>query len=622
MTIFKKNYLLKLIAIMGFSFCFVFSTQTLSQSMPDLDLEFLEGLDPQFKESLQERGNEAEEDLALKNLFRSETSIETNKIILKNIQEKLKRLSSRMDGKDLEDGIRLSRFGDAFFNSIQSSFMPINMPNLGSSYIVDVGDTFKILLTGKTNKELTLEVQRDGSLLIPQIGQIQVAGKSLQETQETMSEFMKSVALGVTHYLTLSEIRDVQVLLTGGIKQPGIYTLSGGSSILHALNVAGGISKQGSYRKVSLKRDGQLIQTFDLYDIFINGSFAVDRTLRSGDAIIVDPVGPLIPLSGGVVNEGLYEVLPSETVEDIIRFAGGFSEGFNGFSSLLVQRNTIDKTELITLSKEKINSFLLSYRDSILVPSYHSVTEPILEIRLEGSVLKPGIYYVPQGEKLSDVIARAGGYRDDAYPFGGALYRESNKVAENLVSERIYKDTINFLASNLGNPVAPTGGAGDAAIALILEEFKAATPMGRVISEFNQTKIANNPYLDISLEDQDHIVIPPLSSQVYLLGEFNNPGARRYNSSLSLKDYISSVGRLKKSSDQDLLIIGPDGNTSYYKLARLSSIFSQDYEIYPGTIIYAPRSIGKVEGVQFASVVAPILSSLAISLASLNSINN
>ena len=60
MTIFKKNYLLKLIAIMGFSFCFVFSTQTLSQSMPDLDLEFLEGLDPQFKESLQERGNEAE----------------------------------------------------------------------------------------------------------------------------------------------------------------------------------------------------------------------------------------------------------------------------------------------------------------------------------------------------------------------------------------------------------------------------------------------------------------------------------------------------------------------------------------------------------------------------------
>jgi protein involved in polysaccharide export with SLBB domain len=146
--------------------------------------------------------------------------------------------------------------------------------------------------------------------------------------------------------------------------------------------------------------------------------------------------------------------------------------------------------------------------------------------------------------------------------------------------------------------------------------------MGRVISEFNPAKLANNPHLDILIEDQDQIVIPPLSSQVYLFGEFNDPGARRYNTSLSLQDYISSVGKLKKSSDKDLLIIGPDGTTTYYQSSRLSSIFSEEYEIYPGTIIYAPRSIGKVEGIQFASVVAPILSSLAISLASLNSINN
>ncbi|MDA9979757.1 SLBB domain-containing protein, partial [Gammaproteobacteria bacterium] len=598
-------------------FCFVFSNQALSQSMPKLDQDFLEGLDPSLKEAFEDSRGEDAEEAALENLFRSETSIEKNKIILKSLQEQLKRLSESMEGKDTLAGNRLPRFGDAFFRSIQSSFMPINMPNLGSNYIIDVGDTFTILLTGKTNKELTLEVQRDGSLLIPQIGQIQVAGKSLQETQAIMSEFMKSVALGVNHYLTLSEIRDVQILMTGGVEQPGIYTLSGGSSILHALNVAGGVSEKGSYRKVSLKRDGELIETFDLYDIFINGSFKSNRTLRSGDAIIVDSIGPLVPLSGGVVNEGLYEVLPSETADDMIRFAGGFSEGFSGFSSLLIQRSTLDKTQLITLDVEKLKSFEINYRDSILVPSYHSITEPILEIRLEGSVQKPGIYFVTKGQKLSDVIARAGGYTNDAYTYGGALFRKEALEKEQFFARVNYGDTIKNLLGMMGRP--GTSLISSSSVDLMLKEMKAAEYTGRVLTTFDLYQLKQDPTKDISLKDQDRIVIPSLQKTVYMFGEFRSPVNVAYQPDRGIHDYLKFSGGLDKNAIDSLIIIDPDGTVHNYKLGRF---FSKDIPIYPGSIIYAQRDAGKVEGIYFASILAPVLSSLALSLASLNSISD
>ena len=126
--------------------------------------------------------------------------------------------------------------------------MPINVPNLGPNYIVDVGDQFKLLLTGKLSELLELTVQRDGSILIPDFGKINIAGKSLSAAEEIIRVFIDESSVGVTPFLTLSKIRDVQILMLGGIESPGIYTVSGGSSILSVLNAAGGISQNGSQK--------------------------------------------------------------------------------------------------------------------------------------------------------------------------------------------------------------------------------------------------------------------------------------------------------------------------------------------------------------------------------------
>ena len=141
-----------------------------------------------------------------------------------------------------------------------------------------------------------------------------------------------------------------------------------------------------------------------------------------------------------------------------------------------------------------------------------------------------------------------------------------------------------------------------------------------MVADFNLNNLKSNPSIDIKLFDKDKIVIPEIQKVVYLFGDFRKPSNYVYDPRLSTKDYIDLAGGKKESAYDEILIIDPDGKTHIYHSSILS--FAQSVEIYPGSIIYAQRNIGKLSGLSYASAVSPILSSLAISLASLNSITN
>jgi len=134
------------------------------------------------------------------------------------------------------------------------------------------------------------------------------------------------------------------------------------------------------------------------------------------------------------------------------------------------------------------------------------------------------------------------------------------------------------------------------------------------------TALKSSPEKDIVLQHNDKIVIPPLQKVVYLFGDFRKPSNLIFNPAMTASEYIELAGGLKDSAYEELVIIDPDGKTHIYKKKYV--LFSPDIEIYPGSIIYAPRNIGKLSGIRYASTISPILSSLAISLASLNSISD
>ena len=547
----------------------------------------------------------------------SETSIDKNKIILQKLKKQILALDKRIGSKDTTNDKALSIFGQQFFSSLQSSFMPVNVPNLSGEYIVDVGDSFELLTTGKASKEYELMIQRDGSLLIPGFGKISIAGKTLAEAERAVNGLVESTSVGVDAYLSLSEIRDVQILLLGGVESPGIYTLSGGSSILSALNVAGGISDNGSYRKIDLRRGGETVRTYDLYDIFVFGNYRNDQTLRSGDTIFVHPLSYRVPVSGGVNNEAIYEVLPEETAADIISYASGFSHSFDGFDELLVSRVDISNKKYVQLKVDQLKDFKLQSRDSLLVPSFNSVLEPLKQVEIAGEVLRPGKYYVNEGDTLSNIIERAGGYKEGAYVFGGSLFRVDALEKEKLFAQLNYEDTVKYIVSSIGKP---NSNINSDALDLLAEELRSRNYTGRIVTEFNLSKLKSSAGQDMLLKANDRIVIPPLQRVVYLFGDFRKPSNLVFNPSMKIKEYIDLAGGLKESAFKELVVIDPNGKTHIYDKKFL--LYSPSIELYPGSIIYAPRNIGKLSGLRYASTVSPILSSLAISLASLNSISD
>ena len=125
------------------------------------------------------------------------------------------------------------------------------------------------------------------------------------------------------------------------------------------------------------------------------------------------------------------------------------------------------------------------------------------------------------------------------------------------------------------------------------------------------------------MNDNDTIHVPSYDSNIYVFGEVGNPGSVLFKEDTSIQDYIEKSGGLTRfSSEESIFIVSPNGETKKVYVNGFKKFVAQDYEIFPGSVIYIPRHIGKIEGINFYSTVAPIFSSLALSIASLNSINN
>ena len=607
-----KKFLLKKFSI----FLFLVIPFTLdSQNLTNLSDEFLEGLPPSVREQIEVQ-NEVDAEKELEDLFQSETSIEKNKVILQKLKDQLIALENRFDSQD-DSSYSLDRFGESFFTSIQSSFMPVNVPNISSDYLVDVGDGFNLLLTGKLADELELTVQRDGSILIPELGKIYIAGKSLKDAEDLVRSFINSKTVGVDSYLTLVEMRDVQVLMIGGVEAVGIFTLPGGSNFLSALNAAGGISDAGSFRRIEHKRNGEILNVYDLYDIFVDADFKFSTTLRSGDIIFVQPKAFEVPVTGGVAYPAIFEIIDGETVNDVINFAGGFSEGHSGFDYVEIKRHNLDSQNEGTIQLINLMTVNLKPRDSVRVPSYKTEILGINRIEITGFVNRPGVYYLNERETLFDLINKAGGYKEGAYVYGAALFREDAIEKEKRFAQLNYSETINYIVSNIGRSNANIGRE---VLDFLAEELRSKLYTGRIITDFSINKIQNSEH-DIVLFDNDRIVIPSLQKVVYMFGEFSLPTTLKYSNEMTLADYVKFAGGLKESAFKELVVIDPDGTANNYVVSRFS-LLPRDIPIYPGTIVYAPKDVGKLDGIQYASTVSPILSSLALTIASLNSISD
>ena len=519
-----------------------------------------------------------------------------------------RRKSSMVDKLDLrEDGMR---FGDRIFNMMQSSFMPINEPNFDSSYMLDFGDTLEVQLIGQKNSIEELSIKRDGSINIPEIGKIFVSGQSLDGANELIKSKISSAYIGVEAFVSLINIRDIQVLITGNAYNPGIYTLNGNSNLLHALNMAGGIDDSGSYREVHLIRNDKVINSIDLYDIFIYGKSGFGERLRSGDTVLVNPHLNMVTISGAIKRPGLYELTADESYSDLLKFGNGFADNAD-IDTLKIERPVKEEITFLKVSDvNQLDSIKVRSSDRLNVRAYERKT-----VSIYGAINTPGTYTISRGETLSSLINKAEGYNDDAYTFGGILNNKKALELNVIAVEKLYTSFVQRLITK-----------GDALFAseslpFILEELKKTEISGRIMAEFDLDVIKANPDLDTKLDDGDEIIIPVTTDQVYIFGEVNNSGAIRYLPAQNINDYIIKAGGVLETSDMNnIFVVYPNGDVNRASNTRLSSLTqrNKDILIYPGSVVYIPRKVKARDASLLASIWAPIVSSTATSITALS----
>ena len=599
--------------ILPLFFIIIFSVTTSAQALNE---GYLSSLPPEIQADVLK--NIAEQTNTQPELYRGpKTTVLQLNSQLEEIKLQLYEIENEMGINEIEIG-SLKEFGSNFFKTFQSSFAPLSLPNLSDDYVVGVGDIFNISLIGQVNSELKdVPIAKDGSITVAGIGKFSVVGLTLKDASRIIQNSVSQKIVGQEVYITLSDIRDINVLVIGSVNSPGMYTVSGNSNILSVLDMAGGPSSSGSMRSIVLKRDGKVISEFDLYEVFVNGNFEVKTDLRAGDVILVNPKGAQVAISGGITQPGIYELKNSTTLSQALHFAGGFTPSSNS-DKVFVDRKENGNTSYLELDIAQMNNFMLQNGDSIKTNFFQPINKAQASVEIKGKVHNPGIYTIDEMETLSSVILRAGGYKNSAYPLGGSIFRESTKKVEQYINDKLYQDMIAFLAAAANSSSAVASGS----LPLILQEFKNAESRGRLSTSFNIDQLQQNSSLDLKLVNGDVIDIPPYSPEVFVLGEVMNPGSKYYKANLNTGDYLKLAGGLGRFAEtKKVIVISPNGDTFLHS-SRINFLRENNPAIYPGSIIYVPREIGKLDGINYAASIAPIFSNLALSLASLNAISD
>ncbi len=347
-------------------------------------------------------------------------------------------------------------------------------------------------------------------------------------------------------------------------------------------------------------------------DLFIKNPKSIEHEciniFDEDPELIISLISNSILIEGKNLDSGIYPVA-SNTPARLIIDAVLLQREFKANSKIALTNNL--NTNYYTLST--LSEVRLSPGMNLSISSQDVVMGG--KVSIGGEVNKPGTYFISSQDRLSSLIDLAGGYKDSAYPLGGVLIRESAKKLEKSFNEKLYNDTIKNLSSQLvqGENIPFD------AVSFVLNEFKSIEPSGRVITEFNRTLLKKDVSSDLILEPGDNIHIPKRSNIIYVLGEVLRPGPQSYNSALSTKDFIEKAGGFTSSVDKSaVIVVYPNGETKLIKFG----IFPGNDSILPGSVIYATRDFKKLNNLKLATTLAPIVSSIAISLASLNSISN
>jgi len=341
----------------------------------------------------------------------------------------------------------LKYFGYDAFRTIPEAFLPNARGPVEPGYVVSPSDELRLTVWGAAEFQYELQVDDQGRINVPNVGQFTVAGRRLEDLRQDVKMWLSQSYSGLVSDpptvfmdLIVTRVEPIKVFVLGEVAQPGGYTLSAYSTVFNALYSVGGPKQSGSLRNIKVVRDGEIVATVDLYDYLMRGYSPSNTRLQNNDYVFIPPRGETVAITGAVKRPAYYEMLEDETASDLVEYAGGLK------AEAYVKRFTVDRIVPYdertdpSVARELVDYDLqaarqgevevpLSDGDRVRIYSIREADDRVIATRVNavevtGAVFQPGRYEIG-GElrTVRDLIEQADGLTGDAFRERAALVR-------------------------------------------------------------------------------------------------------------------------------------------------------------------------------------------------------
>lgn len=444
---------------------------------------------------------------------------------------------SRKYASGTEDPDQLPVFGNNIFANNSSDFAPNTNRPTPLNYILGPGDALQIDVTGNSVVSWNLNISADGSILLPGMGKLYIGGSTIENATAAIKGRLNAnnfaVDRGTNVSVTLSNIRTMRITVMGEVRNPGTYNVSSLTTAFNALYLSGGISENGSFRNIEIIRDNQLMERIDIYDYLLRGDLSSNITLKDDDVIRVPEYKTRVSITGEIKRPAYFEMMPGESLSELVRFAGGFTD--MAYTSMLKVTQVTDKQYRVKdISFKDFDNYTPLKGDQFEVGKIIERFEN--RITLNGAVFRPGQFELESNATLRTLIANAEGLKEEAYPERGYITRM--------------------------NP--------DNSMAVI---------------PFFVKGIVDGTSEDIALQREDVVTIPSIfdiaeSYAVSIRGSVRNPGSFPFNADMTVEDLILQAGGFIDGANMQRVEIARRIRNSDKKLknARLAEIITIDID--------------------------------------------
>lgn len=302
-------------------------------------------------------------------------------------------------------GKMLPIYGVNLFLNPPSTFAPLNAIPVPPDYVVGPGDELLIQVWGQVSLNSRYVVDRSGSIYIPQVGSVHVAGVSFAQMHDFLKGQMGRVFRNFDLNVNMGQLRSIQVFVVGQARRPGSYTISSLSTLVNALFATGGPNPQGSLRHIQLKRGNTVVVDFDLYDLLLHGDKSKDEKLLPGDVIYIPPAGAQVAVAGSVNSPAIYELKSADgtTVGDILELAAGLT---NVASKETVRLERLDERRMRSIIEVPLDApgreTVLRNGDLLELNALSGQYKDAVTLR--GNVANPGRYAWKAGMRVRDLL--------------------------------------------------------------------------------------------------------------------------------------------------------------------------------------------------------------------------